>query len=40
MDENQQPTTELEIDLIEPNPLQPRGLITPESLAELAESIR
>ncbi len=31
---------ELEIDLIEPNPLQPRGLITPESLAELAESIR
>ena len=31
---------ELEIDMIEPNPLQPRGLITPESLAELAESIR
>lgn len=31
---------ELEIDLIEPNPLQPRGLISPESLAELAESIR
>ena len=31
---------ELEIDLIEANPLQPRGLITPESLAELAESIR
>lgn len=31
---------ELEIDLLEPNPLQPRGLITPESLAELAESIR
>lgn len=31
---------ELEIDLIEPNPLQPRGLITPESLAELADSIR
>lgn len=31
---------ELEIDLIEPNPLQPRGLITPESLSELAESIR
>jgi ParB family transcriptional regulator, chromosome partitioning protein len=31
---------ELDIDLIEPNPLQPRGLITPESLAELAESIR
>lgn len=31
---------ELEIDLLEPNPLQPRGLITPESLAELAESVR
>jgi len=31
---------ELDIDLIEPNPLQPRGLITPESLAELGESIR
>lgn len=31
---------ELEIDLLQPNPLQPRGLVTPESLAELAESIR
>lgn len=31
---------ELDIDVLEPNPLQPRGLITPESLAELAESIR
>jgi ParB family chromosome partitioning protein len=31
---------ELDIDLIEPNPLQPRGLITPESLAELAGSIK
>lgn len=31
---------ELDIRLLEPNPLQPRGLITPESLAELAESIR
>lgn len=31
---------ELEIDLLEPNPLQPRGLIAPESLSELAESIR
>src|SRR6266542_3554148 len=31
---------ELEIDMIEPNPLQPRGLITPESLSELAESVR
>ena len=31
---------ELEINLLEPNPLQPRGLIAPESLSELAESIR
>lgn len=31
---------ELDIDLLQANPLQPRGLITPESLAELAESIR
>lgn len=31
---------ELDIELIQPNPLQPRGLITPESLSELAESIR
>lgn len=31
---------ELETDLLQANPLQPRGLITPESLAELAESIR
>ena len=31
---------ELELELLQPNPLQPRGLITPESLAELAESIR
>lgn len=30
----------LDTNLLEPNPLQPRGLITPESLAELAESIR
>lgn len=31
---------ELDIDLLEPNPLQPRGLITPESLVELVDSIR
>jgi len=30
----------LEIDLIQPNPLQPRGLITPDSLTELVNSIR
>lgn len=38
--ENQEKITELEITLLEPNPLQPRGLITPESLSELAQSIR
>lgn len=32
--------TELEIHLLQTNPLQPRGIITPESLAELVESIR
>lgn len=31
---------ELEIDLLQPNPLQPRGLITAESLQELVDSIR
>ncbi len=31
---------ELESELLQANPLQPRGLITPESLAELADSIR
>lgn len=31
---------ELDIELLQSNPLQPRGLITPESLAELADSIR
>jgi ParB family chromosome partitioning protein len=30
----------LDIDLVEPNPLQPRGLIVPETLAELASSIK
>jgi len=30
----------LDIDLIQPNPLQPRGLIAPESLADLASSIK
>lgn len=39
MDEMEQ-IFELDINLLEANPLQPRGLITPESLAELAESIR
>lgn len=31
---------ELELELLQPNPLQPRGLIAPESLSELAQSIR
>jgi ParB family transcriptional regulator, chromosome partitioning protein len=30
----------LEIDLLQPNPLQPRGVISPESLVELIDSIR
>lgn len=37
MDEN---IFEIETDLLEPNPLQPRGVITPESLIELVDSIR
>ncbi len=37
---DQEQIYELEIDLLQPNPLQPRGLITPESLSELVESIR
>lgn len=39
MDQQEQ-IYELEIDLMQPNPLQPRGLIAPESLVELGESIR
>lgn len=31
---------ELDIDSLQPNPLQPRGLILPDSLVELADSIR
>jgi ParB family transcriptional regulator, chromosome partitioning protein len=31
---------EMEVDLIQPNPLQPRGLINPESLKELMSSIK
>lgn len=40
MDEQDEKIYELEIEMLQPNPLQPRGLITPESLSELAESIR
>src|SRR3989338_3223184 len=31
---------EIDIDMLQSNPLQPRGLITPESLIELVDSIR
>lgn len=31
---------EIDIDMLQPNPLQPRGLITPDSLLELVDSIR
>lgn len=31
---------ELDIDLLQPNPLQPRGLITAESLQELVDSLK
>jgi len=31
---------EIDIDVLQPNPLQPRGLITPGSLVELVDSIR
>lgn len=31
---------ELDIDILQPNPLQPRGLITPDSLTEMVDSIR
>ncbi|KKQ67142.1 MAG: Chromosome partitioning protein ParB [Candidatus Daviesbacteria bacterium GW2011_GWA2_38_24] len=40
MDNQDERIFELEIDFLQSNPLQPRGLITPESLAELSESIR
>lgn len=43
MDENNQSTDklyELETHFIQANPLQPRGVITPESLTELVDSIR
>ncbi len=39
MDQQEQ-IYELELELLQPNPLQPRGLIAPDSLAELAQSIR
>ena len=38
MEENQ--IFEIEIDMLQPNPLQPRGLITPDSINEMVDSIR
>lgn len=38
--DNTQPATLLPIDYLQPNPLQPRGVITPESLSELIDSIK
>ncbi|MDO8487617.1 MAG: ParB/RepB/Spo0J family partition protein [Candidatus Curtissbacteria bacterium] len=31
---------EIDIDMLQPNPLQPRGLITPDSLIEIVDSVR
>ncbi len=39
MDNNER-IYELEINLLQPNPLQPRGLISPDSLTELVDSIK
>lgn len=39
-DQQSEQINELDINLLQPNPLQPRGLITPDSLAELADSIK
>lgn len=40
MDNNQDRIFELEITLLQANPLQPRGIISPDSLQELVDSIR
>lgn len=41
MDETKQDKlTELEVNMLQSNPLQPRGIISPESITELADSIR
>ncbi|MEK7127426.1 MAG: ParB/RepB/Spo0J family partition protein [Patescibacteria group bacterium] len=37
---DEQSIQNLDINLLNPNPLQPRGLITPESLVDLVDSIR
>ncbi|MCL6096699.1 MAG: ParB/RepB/Spo0J family partition protein [Patescibacteria group bacterium] len=38
--DNTEKITELDINLLQANPLQPRGIISPESLRELVDSIR
>lgn len=38
--DNEGRIAELDVNLLQANPLQPRGLITPESLTELVDSIR
>jgi ParB family transcriptional regulator, chromosome partitioning protein len=40
MEGNNDSITTLPIDQIQPNPLQPRGVITPDSLSEMVESIK
>lgn len=40
MDSPNEDIRELDINIIQANPLQPRGIITPESLSELVDSIR
>ncbi len=35
-----QQVVEIPVDQLQPNPLQPRGVITPESLTDLIESVR
>lgn len=40
MADNQDQITYLDINVLQPNPLQPRGLITPESLVDMVDSIR
>src|SRR3990167_8348932 len=40
MDPNPEKLTELDVNLLQSNPLQPRGIISPESLTELVDSIR
>lgn len=40
MDNQEEKITELDTNLLQSNPLQPRGIVTTESLTELADSIR